>query len=421
MKPFVYIFFCTLLFFSIPVDADDGHSVAILLDVSKSVSPTEFERIKGKIREIITQQTPSLRIALYIFGNNLQQISFDQLTSLEATQSNTIFYDALYDVMRDLEKEKSGKKSIVIFSDGKDTKSATILNDIVSSAHEQKIVIHCAGIGKANQRLLERLAKLTGGQYFAAENAALVMDVRKTIEAQSQPAGETESQIETNESVTSKTVAPPSVSQRSTTPPAPTAENEAVPYRWIGAIAGLLLVSVVFVYRLRHLHREKRICPTCGKSLEPSQLVCSDCPGQTQIQPRPDIPTPPPESVPAAVPHTLQPSNETQELLSKTYFLDEAPALVVTKGQNIGERYRLSKDQPVSIGRSRLNEIRPDDPSISAQHCRIIPENGEYTIYDLGSTNGTVVNNINVNMAVLEEGDTIRVGSTTLLFTLAAS
>ena len=107
--------------------------------------------------------------------------------------------------------------------------------------------------------------------------------------------------------------------------------------------------------------------------------------------------------------------------MSKTYFLDQTPELVVSKGPNTGEKYRLSKDHPISIGRSRLNEIRPDDPSISAQHCRIIPENGEYIIYDLGSTNGTIVNNIHVNMAVLEEGDTIRIGATNLVFTVTGS
>ena len=418
MKPFIQVFFCAFLFFSIPLGADEIHHEAILLDASKSVSKAEFERIKGRIQELIQQQhNPSLHLALYIFGNSLQKISVDRLPSIEATQTTTIFYDALYDVLQSMNKETSGAKSIVIFSDGKDTRSATILEDIVSYAREQKIVIHCVGMGKANQRLLERLAKLTGGKYFAAENSALLEEIRNTIDVAPVP----------QNPISSPAAIPPLKKPLPNSPlmrgkehssPRP-ASKETVPYGWIAAFAGVLLVSAILIYRRRG---QKRRCPVCGKLLEPSQLVCSDCPGQTQIQPRPEIPLSQSDPIHGLTPpRAVQSSQETQELLSKTHFLDETPALVVTKGKNIGEKYRLSKDQPVSIGRSRLNEIRPDDPSISAQHCRIIPEKGEYMIYDLGSTNGTVVNNVNVNMAVLEEGDMIRVGATTLMFTLSGT
>ena len=100
----------------------------------------------------------------------------------------------------------------------------------------------------------------------------------------------------------------------------------------------------------------------------------------------------------------------------KTTYLAETPVLVVTKGTNLGESYKLSKEAPISIGRSRINEIRPFDGSISAQHCRIIPENGKHVLYDLGSTNGTLLNNQKVTKAILKEGDTIGVGETTMQY-----
>jgi hypothetical protein len=403
MKPFIYIFVCIFLF-TISSAADEIQNVSVLLDVSRSVSPQEFERIKGKIQELTQQKNPTIHFSLYIFGNSLQKITRDQLQSIQATQSNTIFYDALYDVLQELEKVSATKKSIVIFSDGKDTRSATILNDIVPFAREQKIVIHCVGIGKANRRLLERLAKLTAGKYFPTEDPALIEGLLKTVAVQS-PAP-------------SSVVPPVKIQPSRDAAPMPVSsakKSRSQPYRLIAALIASLAVGGLVLYRLRS---RKRSCPNCGKSLKASQLICQECPGQTQIQPRPEIPAPRPDLI-QPLPPRMAPSHETQELLSRTYFLDETPALLVTKGKNIGEKFRLSKENPMSIGRSRLNEIRPDDPSISAQHCRIIPEKGEYVIYDLGSTNGTVVNNINVNMAILEEGDTIRIGSTTLLFTLS--
>ena len=185
---------------------------------------------------------------------------------------------------------------------------------------------------------------------------------------------------------------------------------------------GTALLAGIGVMVLKRRGGRIRSCPTCKRPLGPHQMICPDCPGQTRILSVSEVAAEiAAESVNISEPVSsplLERKQDTQEILSKTYFLVQTPVLVVTKGNNIGESYQLSKESPVSIGRSRLNEIRPDDGSISAQHCRIIPENGEYVLYDLGSTNGTSVNNIMVNKAVLEEGDTIKVGATILLFTL---
>jgi pSer/pThr/pTyr-binding forkhead associated (FHA) protein len=96
--------------------------------------------------------------------------------------------------------------------------------------------------------------------------------------------------------------------------------------------------------------------------------------------------------------------------------LMETPMLVVRKGKNLGQTFSLNRAFPVSIGRSRVNEIRLDDITISGQHCRIIPENGKHVLYDLNSTNGTFLNDKKVNRSVLKEGDTIRVGETQFLY-----
>jgi hypothetical protein len=280
-------------------------------------------------------------------------------------------------------------------------------------------------MGNADRKLLERMAKLTGGKYFSASDPALIPEMNAAIAFKSTPV-EPQAKEETGPDV-AKT---PAV----TTPPAviPPQTQTRVPYRWLAGIVGVFLVATVLLILRR---RTKRICDTCGKTLGSGELVCSDCPGQTVIQPVTSLPlqiekelvesisdvdgsTTNRAPIPIQPPILREPKQETQEILSKTFYLDETPILLVTKGSKTGERYRLSKNSPVSIGRSRLNEIRPEDPSVSAQHCRIVPENGEYVLYDLGSTNGTLVNNIKVNMAVLEEGDTIRIGSIALQFTL---
>jgi pSer/pThr/pTyr-binding forkhead associated (FHA) protein len=76
----------------------------------------------------------------------------------------------------------------------------------------------------------------------------------------------------------------------------------------------------------------------------------------------------------------------------------------------------LNRLYPVSIGRSRVNEIRLEDASVSGQHCRIIPESGKHILYDLSSTNGTFLNDKKVSKESLKEGDIIRIGETQLLY-----
>ncbi len=81
-------------------------------------------------------------------------------------------------------------------------------------------------------------------------------------------------------------------------------------------------------------------------------------------------------------------------------------------GSDAGRRYPLST-QVLSIGRSEDRELRIDDPSVSRKHARICPaEGGGHAIEDLGSTNGTSVNDERVASARhLKDGDYLRVGN----------
>ncbi len=59
-----------------------------------------------------------------------------------------------------------------------------------------------------------------------------------------------------------------------------------------------------------------------------------------------------------------------------------------------------------------------DDSSISRRHAEINREsNGQFIIYDRGSTNGVYVNNKKVNKHVLSEGDIIEISDIFLRFT----
>lgn len=85
--------------------------------------------------------------------------------------------------------------------------------------------------------------------------------------------------------------------------------------------------------------------------------------------------------------------------------------LWVCSGKNIGRRFALDKPDMV-VGRSSTADIPVVDERVSQQHALISPHGDGHTLRDLGSTNGTFVNNQRVHESVLRDGDLIQVGET---------
>jgi adenylate cyclase len=69
------------------------------------------------------------------------------------------------------------------------------------------------------------------------------------------------------------------------------------------------------------------------------------------------------------------------------------------------------------VGRGLSASVRVDDPSISREHVRIIRQGEAWQIMDLGSSNGSLVNDMPVRGACrLSNGDRIRLGAKKFLF-----
>jgi pSer/pThr/pTyr-binding forkhead associated (FHA) protein len=84
----------------------------------------------------------------------------------------------------------------------------------------------------------------------------------------------------------------------------------------------------------------------------------------------------------------------------------------VVKGRN-------SVPGPVSIGRTSDNDLTIPEYTISTRHCILTLVNGQYRVTDLGTTNGTVVEDVRLaprKPCALQGGETLRMGRFTLLF-----
>ena len=79
-------------------------------------------------------------------------------------------------------------------------------------------------------------------------------------------------------------------------------------------------------------------------------------------------------------------------------------------GPLLGRRYPVG-DGPVVIGRNDDCRVQNVDGSVSRHHARIESHDGLFLVTDLGSTNGTFVNNAACATAPLADGDYLRVGN----------
>ena len=71
----------------------------------------------------------------------------------------------------------------------------------------------------------------------------------------------------------------------------------------------------------------------------------------------------------------------------------------------------------VRVGRERANsDIIISDPNVSRAHCRLTWDGTVWHIEDLDSTNGTIVNNVDVRECTLRDGDLIILGLVNLEF-----
>lgn len=91
------------------------------------------------------------------------------------------------------------------------------------------------------------------------------------------------------------------------------------------------------------------------------------------------------------------------------------PCLTAVAGPSLGEKFPLTKERTI-IGRNREAEIWINDESISRKHAEILSKQGRLFLRDLGSKNGTYINDHKILEVELKDGDLIRTGNATLKY-----
>lgn len=139
-------------------------------------------------------------------------------------------------------------------------------------------------------------------------------------------------------------------------------------------------------------------CRECGATIDPGRTKCAECGalGQGATQ-------------------SFQPVGQEAEEAAAAFSAIEGPALIVRKGPQPGERFYLDRPK-LTIGRDPESDIFLNDLTVSRDHAVLQIAEGQVTVHDEASLNGTCVNGVIVDTAPLSDGDVLQIGTFQMVF-----
>jgi hypothetical protein len=408
---------CLALTLFAPVgEAADEVPLVVAVDTSRSLTPADVAAVREAVATHLTGLPGTVPIGLVTFNDQARwQVPVGAeldavvraLEALDPAGSYTVLHDAMFVAARGL--PEGGV--VLVVSDGRDENSATTVDDVARLCEGNRVRIVTAAFGqRVDERALRRLALVTRGEYVGrlqqvepGSLVAVVEDVRAAVAAEVEAAA---------------VPAPAAAAGQAQPPPAveTTAREPAGLPRWLIPVAALVLLAAVGVGWLlvrRPRVVEERVCATCGAALEAWEASCSSC----EIKELEEAASTQPVARSAVQDESILDPEVFRkaplpEGLDNTVVLDEQPVLVARQRGRSTRSYALPKDQVFVVGRAPgVNTLQVDEPTVSAQHFKVVPKGDEYYVVDLDTTNGTKVNHERVKVRKLVPGDVIRVGA----------
>jgi uncharacterized protein YegL len=374
--------------------------VAFLVDTSGSLRGDDLARAGALVSGVMDALPAGAEAALVTFDDDARVTVAPTsrredvraaLAALRPRGRRTAMNDALFDAARLLREERAARAAIVLVTDGRDEDSAVELADGLAVAQQAGLPVFTVGVGRVEERVLRRIAKLTGGTY-----ARLAL---------ARPGGIAAGITAAGRGAVGVTAAASSAATLPARGPAGAVGPRRQALAWLGVLA-MAIGAAFFAWRRRSA--------ADGRSVTARQDAASDAAPRSPRDAEARWAESPIADFDAAT--IVERMNRTEEYLEKTITLRERPVLTVTRGAGAGEVYELAGRAPLSIGRAKANEVVVNDLSVSSEHCRIRPEDGRFVLHDLKSTNGTFVNERRVTRHILSEGDILKIGETALMF-----
>ncbi len=166
-------------------NVDRPFSVALLIDTSGSTAPF-LDQIKGAAKAFIEQLRPADTVRPVYFHGEIKSLTKAGTNDRRALSSaidqmepgpvlmGTRLYDAV-DFALQVLKPESGRKAVVLFTDGENTWGKATMKSTLREAEESDIIVYALQYGDMSpDKYLQQLADKTGGRYFkAGDNNAI--------------------------------------------------------------------------------------------------------------------------------------------------------------------------------------------------------------------------------------------------------
>jgi hypothetical protein len=132
---------------------------------------------------------------------------------------------------------------------------------------------------------------------------------------------------------------------------------------------------------------------------------------------------PPVAAAPPPPPPPPPPSNTTAKtmVLPTPQVAPPVAILTVTGGPDSGFKFRIKPNAIATVGRDVESDVVLNDPATSRRHAEIAFKDGAYVLTDLGSANGTLVNDQRIKERALSDRDVIRIGQNVIAVSIARS
>lgn len=404
-------------------DSGEGMSYVFLIDISGSLSGRQFSALKSATKTWADKLSEKDRMAILTFGNDVtvvQDFTDDKaaignaVDNIQNNDGNTKLFGGIEEAVKLCGRNDAGlpkRKAIILLTDGVNDYAGGIDEEtVIKNARESSVPVYSiwtpGGRSGAGESFLNTLSEYTNGNVYNLANRdmesiyttvyegfhqSFVIDlsyppevadgglhsVKFTVRHEEKEASDDTECILKPANENMVTVSTSAASSANTEK-----ENGFMsPIILIILIAIILILAAAIIFTVAIVTRKKKVKPQY-----PMQARVDFMPQNANI--------PKAQPVPEAVPQ--------KRSGGIGFTLTEIGGKTVLTG-------RIA-DSAV-IGRSEDCDVVIRDSKISARHCRIVREDGQYMIEDLNSTNGTILNGITVSVkSRIESGDLILLG-----------
>lgn len=160
-------------------------SIVLLIDTSGSMLGTPLDKAKEATRQFVDKLDAADQVAIYSLNltttlhtdgfitdrGALKNLLGSSEIAVPSADGWTCLYDAMYSAIQLAANQPSGRKALVVLSDGEDVKdrngtqcSKHTVGEVIEDAQDKNVPLYAIGLGKADLPTLQRLTSATRGE-----------------------------------------------------------------------------------------------------------------------------------------------------------------------------------------------------------------------------------------------------------------